>query len=100
MHAVIHHAISDTTKWDQSSKRIMSMIEQRRLPKGFKALEYLPSMDGRKAVCVWEADSMNGLRDFIERETAGAARNDYFEIKVSDAIGLPKFEEQTMAKAA
>ena len=99
MHAVIHHTIDDSAKWEQSSQRIMSMIEQHRLPKGLKPLEYLPSLDGRKAVCVWEAESLNTLRDFVERETSGA-RNDYFEVKVSDAIGLPKGEESPMAKAA
>lgn len=100
MHAVIHHTINDLAKWDQSSHRIMSMIEQRRLPKGLRPLEFLPSVDGRKAVCVWEADSLNSLRDFVERETAGSARNDYFEVKVENAIGLPRFEEVPMAKAA
>ncbi len=100
MHAVIHHTINDSAKWDQSGQRIMSMIEQRRLPKGLKALEYLPSSDGRKAVCVWEADSLNTLREFIDRETAGAARNDYFEVKVENAFGLPKAEEPRLARAA
>jgi hypothetical protein len=100
MHAVIHHAINDAAKWDQTTQRIMSMIEQRRLPKGLKPLEYLPSTDGRKAVCVWEADSLNALREFMDRETAGAARNDYFEVKAENAIGLPKGEEVPMARAA
>ncbi len=100
MHAVIHHTINDSRKWEQSSKNIMSMIEQRRLPKGLKPLEYLPSADGRKAVCVWEADSMRSLKEFMERETMGAAWNDYFELKVENAIGLPKAEEPPMAKAA
>jgi len=99
MHAVIHHSVNDSAKWEQSSQRIMSMIEQQRLPKGLKPLEYLPSTDGRKAVCVWEADSLNALREFIDRETSGAARNDYFEVKVQNAIGLPKGEEP-VAKAA
>jgi hypothetical protein len=100
MHAVIHHTINDSAKWEQSSQRIMSLIEQRRLPKGLRALEYLPSVDGRKAVCVWETDSLNTLREFVDRETGGAARNDYFEVKVENAIGLPKSEELPLAKAA
>jgi DNA polymerase/3'-5' exonuclease PolX len=78
----------------------LSMIDQRRLPKGLKPLEYLPSVDGRKAVCVWEAVSLNALRQFIDRETADAARNDYFEVNVANAVGLPKREEATMARAA
>jgi hypothetical protein len=97
MHVVIRHNISDAAKWDRSVKNIMSMIEQQRLPSGFKPLEYLPSVDGRNADCVWEADSLSALRTFIERETAGA-RNEYFEVKAEAAIGLPKGEE--LARAA
>jgi DNA polymerase/3'-5' exonuclease PolX len=99
MHAVIHHTINDSPKWEQATQRIMSMIEQQRLPKGLLPLEYLPSVDGRKAVCVWEANSLSALKEFVDRETSAAARNDYFEVKVENAIGLPKAEEPQLAKA-
>jgi hypothetical protein len=99
MHAVIRHYISDPAKWEQSVKKIMSMIEQHRLPSGCKPLEYLPSVDGRNANCVWEADSLSTLQKFVDRETAGA-RNEYFEVKEDAAINLPKSEEQMQARAA
>ena len=97
MHAVIRHYISNPSQWDRSVKNIMSMMEQQRLPKGLKPLEFLPGADGRNADCVWEAESLPALQKFIERETAGA-RNEYFELKTEAAIGLPKAEE--MARAA
>lgn len=99
MHAVIHHAITDPAKWDQTTRKLMSMMEQGKLPKGLRALQYLPSVDGRKADCVWQVDSLDALRQFIDRETAGAARNEYYEIKTDAAIALPKGEEQ-MAHSA
>ena len=97
MHIVINHQLSDPIKWDRSVKNIMSLIEQNRLPAGFKPLQYLPSVDGRNAVCVWEAESLRALQKFIERETSGA-RNEYFQVKDEAAIGLPKAEE--LARAA
>jgi hypothetical protein len=97
MHIVINHQINDRVKWEQGVKNIMSMIEQHRLPAGFKPLQYLPSTDGRKAVCLWEAGSVRALQEFTERETGGA-RNEYFEVKSEAAIGLPKVEE--LARAA
>ena len=99
MHAVIRHYISDPAKWDRTVKNIMSMIEQQRLPSGFKPLQYLPSADGRNADCVWEAQSLGALQKFMDRETAGA-RNEYFEVKDEAAIGLPKSEEVLQARAA
>jgi hypothetical protein len=97
MHAVIRHYINDPAKWDRTVKNIMSLIEQHRMPSGLKPLEYLPSADGRNADCVWEADSLGALQKFMDRETSGA-RNEYFEVKVEAAIGLPKGEE--LARAA
>ena len=97
MHVVIQHRISDQAKWGQGVKNIMSMIEQHRLPSGVKPLQYLPSTDGRNAVCLWETPSLRALQEFTERETGGA-RNEYFEVKDAAAIGLPKGEE--LARAA
>ena len=42
MHVVIQHHISDPVTWDRSVKNIMSMIEQHRLPSGFKPLQVPP----------------------------------------------------------
>jgi DNA polymerase/3'-5' exonuclease PolX len=97
MHIVINHQINDPMKWDRSVKNIMSIIKQNRLPAGLKPLQYLPSSDGRKAVCLWEAGSLKAVQEFTERETAGA-RNEYFEVQEAAAIGLPKAEE--LARAA
>jgi len=88
MHVIIQHAINDSAKWEASVRKIMSLIEERRVPAGLKPLQYLPSTDGRNANCVWEADSMAQIKQFVDRETAGA-RNDYFQIKADAAIGLP-----------
>jgi hypothetical protein len=97
MHAVIYHHINDAVKWERGVKNIMSLIEQHRLPSGLKPLQYLPSADGRCAVCLWEANSLRELQTFTERETGGA-RNEYFEVKEHAAVGLPKPEE--LARAA
>ena len=85
----IHHNITDAKKWEQVGQTIIPMIEQGRLPKGVKALLYLPSTDGRRAVCVWEADSVEYLKRFLEPLTTPAARNEYFQINAEQAMGLP-----------
>ena len=99
MHVVVRHYVSDPAKWDRSTKNIMSMIEQHRLPSGFVPLQYLPSADGHNAECLWQAESLGALQRFIDRETAGA-RNEYFEVNEQAAIGLPRSEEVLQARAA
>ena len=94
----VHHNITDPQKWSQVTTNIKAKVEQGQLPQGLKGLMYLPSSDGRRADCLWEASSVEALRSFLDREIGSAARNDYFQINSSEAFGLPGQEE--MRKAA
>jgi hypothetical protein len=89
MFVAIHHNISDPKLWEESTSQIGPMVEQGRLPKGIKPLYYLPSTDGRRADCVWETDSVDSLKRFLEPLTSKAARNEYFQINTEQAFGLP-----------
>jgi DNA polymerase/3'-5' exonuclease PolX len=98
MHVSVHHIITDPKKWEQVTQNMMAAIEQGRLPQGLKALMYLPGTDARKADCLWEAQSLDTLRNFLDREIGTAARNDYFQINTATAFGLSGQEE--LRKAA
>jgi hypothetical protein len=89
MYVSVHHSIADPQKWDQTTKNIMAMTEQGRLPEGLKGLMYLPAVDGRKADCVWEANSLDALKKFLDREIGTSAQNEYIPIKADAAFGLP-----------
>jgi DNA polymerase/3'-5' exonuclease PolX len=98
MHVSVHHIITDPQKWEQVTKNMMAMVEQGRVPQGLKELMYLPGADGRKADCVWEAQSVDTLKNFLDREIGTAARNDYVQINTAAAFGLPGQED--LSKAA
>jgi hypothetical protein len=98
MHVSIHHVITDPQKWEQVTQKMMQLVEQGQLPQGLKALMYLPGTDGRKADCLWEATSVDALRNFLDRAIGTAARNEYFQINSQAAFGLPGQEE--LRKAA
>ena len=48
-----------------------------------------PSKDLMKAVCVWEAESIDAVRDFLDETFGDFSRNDYFEVNAGAAMGLP-----------
>jgi hypothetical protein len=98
MYVSVHHMITDPQKWGQVTHRMMAVVEQGQLPQGLKALMFLPGADGRKADCLWEAQSLDTLRNFLDGEIGTAARNDYFQINAAAAFGLPGQVE--MRKAA
>ncbi len=89
MIVAIHHNIADRKKWEEATSKIVPMVEEGRLPQGLKALFYLPATDGRRADCVWEANSVEDLKRFLEPLTAPAARNEYIQIDAGQAMGLP-----------
>ena len=89
--------ITDQKKWEEAAQKIGPLVEEGRLPKGLNALLFLPSTDGRKAVSVWEADSAEYLRRFLEPLSGGAVRAEYFQINTERAYGLPLHSPQHAA---
>jgi hypothetical protein len=98
MYVSVHHDIRDSQKWDQITSKMTTAVEQGKVPQGLKGLMYLPGIDGRKAFCLWEANSVEALRSFLDREIGSAATNQYFQIDATAAFGLPQATE--LRKAA
>jgi len=91
MHIGIQHFINDGQKWEQSKQSLMSKLSENALPAGMKPLLFIPAANQKTAFCVWEADSVDTVKKFIDREMGTAARNEYFEVDTKSAIGLPEF---------
>ena len=89
----VHHMIKNPEKWEQSLKHITELSDHGRLPKGLKPMMFLPGMDGHRADCVWEANSMESLKSFLDGENGNAAKNEYFQVDEASAFGLPAHGE-------
>ncbi len=85
MYVVVNHAISDTSGFWATAQSATAG-----LPAGLKVIHTFPSPDGRKAVCVWEGDSVDAVRSFLDKATAGMAHNEYFEAPNKEGIAMPK----------
>jgi hypothetical protein len=90
MYVVVNHAINDTSKFWAAAQSVAAG-----LPAGLKVLHTFPSPDGRKAVCLWEANSVEAVRSFLDPATAGMARNDYYETPNKEGMAMP-----TLSRAA
>ena len=58
-------------------------------PSGIKALQFFPSMSKDRAVCLWEAKSVDALKGFLESLSAESSRNTYYTVDTTKAMGLP-----------
>jgi hypothetical protein len=80
MHIVAIHQISDPeTFWGGSLD----------LPEGTTLHSAIPNGDGSRAVCVWESDSVDTVRDLVESAAGDISKNEYFEVNAQKAQGLP-----------
>jgi hypothetical protein len=65
-------------------------------PEGAIPRQFCPSKDLSAATCVWEADSIDTVRDYVDGTLGDSSEQSYFEINTEYAQGLP---EPATAKA-
>jgi len=83
MFIVVEHTITNPDVFFSLPPRIGEA------PSGVNALQFLPSMSKDRAVCLWEAKSVDALKDFLEPFTAQSSRNTYYAVDSTIAMGLP-----------
>jgi hypothetical protein len=82
MHIVAIHQISDPqTFWGAA--------EGMNLPDGTALHSAIPNEDGTRAVCLWESDSVDTVRDFVDSNVGEVSNNEFFAVNEQNAVGLP-----------
>ena len=82
MYAIAIHTVSDPEKFWAAAQEL-------ELPEGLTLHTTAGSQDGMKAVCVWEADSVDSIRNVVDPASEGASTNEYFEVNEQYSMGLP-----------
>lgn len=65
------------------------MIREENLPEGVEPKQFCPATDGTAATCVWEAESVYQLSNYIDPTLGDASTQEYFAIDENTAFGLP-----------
>jgi hypothetical protein len=86
MHVVIKHRIKDPERFFAGDPEQVATGG----PPGTTGRQFFVSTDRSEAVCLWETDSVDSLRDYMEGLTAEASDNTYFEVDTGISIGLPE----------
>jgi hypothetical protein len=79
MHVIVKHQIKDPE----------AFFSIGRPPAGVTGRQMLPSRDRTEAVCLFEAESIDAVRDWLEPLTRSVSNNTYFEVDAEYAMGLP-----------
>jgi hypothetical protein len=85
MYVVAKHQISDPARFWAAAQEATP-----RIPEGVTLHSVLPNTDGSAAVCLWEAGSLDAVRDLVESAVGAVSRNEYYEVDSKNAMGLPR----------
>jgi hypothetical protein len=86
MYLLVQHRITDLDKFNSMDAQDVAGGA----PSGSQLQQFLPPKDGSVATCVWQTDSIDGLRGYLDPATAGVTENTYIEIDEETAVGLPE----------
>ena len=80
----VNHVIANPAEfWSRAQQALPN------LPQGIKVHMVMPNEKMDNATCVWEADSLEIITNFLEGATADVSKNDYMIISEPHAMGLP-----------
>ena len=86
MNIVAQHRITDPEKFSSMDAKEVGEGG----PRGVQLRQFFPAQDGSVATCLWEANSIDTLRDYLDPATASVTENTYFEVDDERALGLPE----------
>jgi hypothetical protein len=87
MFIVVHHTITDQ---ETAFARGQNLLAGNGAPTGVRVREFYPSRDKADVVCLWEGDSLDQVRDYVDATLGDSSRNAYFEVDAAIARGLPE----------
>jgi len=76
------HRVSDPDGFSEMTRNA-TIPEDLRLP------QVISSTGRSTIICLWEAPSVQRVRDFVEPLTAGICTNEYTEVDAGLSLGLP-----------
>ena len=83
MFIAINHDIHDAATFQRRAQNAMPP------PDGLHVHMFLPADDLSRAICLYEAATLESVREFVDGALGDASTNRYFPIAEDHAIGLP-----------
>ena len=80
----IRHTISNPDVFWKRAQEAMP-----NLPTGFKVHSVMPDASMKNAVCVWEAESLDKMRTYLDGAVGDVSTNDYIEVAETGGMGVP-----------
>lgn len=87
MYITAIHQITDPEKFRQAVRVATPPVSE--FPTGIVLHSTFANVNDTKAVCLWQADTVEEVRDLVDSAVGQFSRNEYFEVSKETALGLP-----------
>ena len=87
MFIVVEHTVRDAAV---AFARGQNLLEGRGAPAGVQVRKFYPSTDQSAVICLWEGNSLEEVRDYVDETLGDSTDNLYFEVDAEQALGLPE----------
>jgi len=87
---IAHHNISNPEEFWKVSKE-----QTQNLPASLKLHGVYPSKDTKSGTCLWEANNVLDVQQFLDKSVGKFAKNFCYEVNVKESIGLPAIKMAT-----
>jgi hypothetical protein len=91
MYVIVQHRFTDPqTAFSRGEK----LIKNEGAPQGVRGLQFYPSQDGSAATCLWEADTVESVRQYVDSTLGDSSENTCYAVDAEQAFaaqpsGLP-----------
>ncbi len=82
MHVGVIHRISDPEGFEAAEQKAL----ERGLPEGISLPIHAETPDHTTAICIWQGESVEAVKELVESVVGSYSDNEYFELEVD---GLP-----------
>jgi hypothetical protein len=90
---VVQHTITDAPT---AFARGQNLLDGRGAPAGVQVRKFYPSTNQALVFCLWEGNSVDQVRAYVDATLGDSSENVYFEVDAEQAMGLP---ESALARA-
>jgi hypothetical protein len=92
MYVVVHHRFIDPAA---AFGRGEPLLRNEGAPPGVRGLQFYPSADRSRATCLWEADSVASVQQYVDTTLGDTSQNTCYEVDAEHAfarqpLGLPE----------
>jgi hypothetical protein len=83
---VVNHKIKDVAGFWGSAQQSLPKLPENGVQ---RVLQVLPNTDNSEATCLWEADDIATLDNYLRAKVGDMSSEVYYEVNTATAMGLP-----------